>query len=194
MIVFLLAFFMVSCTLPVIEKPVDPPAPVGRSIDELLKLDTKLFPETPYWDKEYDEIALATLKEFPVKKLPCDPLVTLVGIAKAESGLKKNSTYMEPAPLNYSSDGLFQLSIQDESWAKCGFKTKADVRHPLRNIYCAIKIMSSYEKKWPERNFYEAQGAYWSVLRWNKFPKWAGKKQDGWLRVKKYWESQGCKL
>lgn len=157
-------------------------------IDALLAKDPTQYPKVG-WVDDYDKIILATLKLYPVKNLPCDPLVTIAGIVKAESDFNKNSTYMEGAPLYYSSDGLLQLSIQDEDWAHCGLKSKQDLYNPIRNLYCGIKIMN-YNDAHHTGNFYQVQGHYWSTVR--RLEDWPGKDQGGWQTVKAYWQGQRC--
>lgn len=169
-----------------------PIEPTKSALDIVNASDPSKYPETPHWNDDYDAIILATLKEYPVKKMPCSPLVTIAGIVKAESGFKKSSTYHEPPPLGIDSIGLLQMSVEDENWAKCGFKSVADVKNPIRNLYCGIKTMNRYEQKWPEKNFYQAQGAYWAVVRRAEY--WPGKPQGGWKTVRAYWEKQGCKI
>lgn len=175
-----------------LEKPTIITNPVD-TIESLLAIDPAKYPSEAHWDADYDKIILLTLKKYPVKNLPCDPLLTLAGIVKAESSFHKNSTYMEGAPLFYSSDGLLQLSIQDEDWAKCGLKSKQDLYNPIRNLYCGIKIMN-YNDAHRSGSFYEVQGAYWATIRWNKYPKWAGKSQGGWNTVREYWKSKNCEV
>lgn len=154
--------------------------------------DPSKYPETAHWSPDYEAIVLATLKEYPVKKLPCDPIVTFKGIVNAESGFKKSSRYLES--FGVYSIGLMQLSVSDEKRYFCGFKTEADVINPIRNLYCGVKVFNTLENKYPNENFYEYGGRYFSTLRWNKFAKWEGKTQSGWERVRKYWSNLGCEI
>jgi hypothetical protein len=188
---YLLMLLLGACqTTPPIKVPEPSPEEV---IEKLLATDAAKYPETRHWDNDYDAIIDATLKVYPVKKFPCDPLVTMAGIVLAESGFKRSTKYMEPK-LKYYSRGLLQLSVEDESWAKCGIGTVEAINHPIRNLYCGIKLMNRYETKWPTRNFFEAQGAYWSTVRWDKYPMWKGKTQGGVKTVLKYWRDNGCQI
>lgn len=143
------------------------------------------------WDPRYSEIIKLLLSTYQVK-FPCNAELTLKGIINAESGFNNASYYMEPAPLNKYSIGFFQLSLSDAKYYGCLFKTEKEIENPVYNLDCAIKIMHKLQTKYPTLSFYEAQGKYWSVLRWNKYSVWAGKTQSGWERVRKYWANAGC--
>jgi hypothetical protein len=160
-------------------------------VDKLLAIDPAKFPETPHWAvPEYEQIILETLKLFPVKQLPCSPIVTFKGIVNAESSFKKSSRYLES--FGVYSIGLMQLSVSDEKRYFCGFKTEADVINPIRNLYCGVKVFHTLENKYPKESFYEYGGRYFSTLRWDRYPVWKGKTQSGWNRVRDYWKKNGC--
>jgi hypothetical protein len=92
------------------------------------------------------------------------------------------------------SEGLLQLSYQDEPWAKCGFDYKKDkdkhladlknrvklnkqswkslhpdktILNPERNLICGIKIMNYRvnHKKLQGQEFQKMMGAYWAAIR-----------------------------
>lgn len=174
------------------QAPKQPVVSHKTALEIVTASDPSKYPETAYWDSSYEEIILATLKEYPVKKLPCEPIVTFKGIVNAESGFKKSSRYLES--FGVYSIGLMQLSVSDEKRYPCGFKTEVNVLNPIQNLYCSVIIMNTLEKKYPDISFYEAQGKYWSTLRWDKFKVWEGKTQSGVNRVLKYWGTNGCKL
>jgi hypothetical protein len=185
--IILLAAFSSKKPVPV-EQVISP----QEKVDALLAIDPTKFPETPHWAvPEYDQIILETLKLLPVK-MPCDPITTIKGMVQAESSFKKNSMYLES--FGVYSIGLMQLSVEDEKRYHCGFKTQADVKHPIRNLYCTIKIMNKLQTLYPNENFFEAQGRYWSTARWDRYAKWKGKSQGGVKRVLAYWKSNGCNV
>lgn len=88
----------------------------------------------------------------------------LAAMAKFESGFDPNQVYRESFGVN--SIGLLQLSVSDKAYG-CAFKTEADVKDPIKNIQCAVKIL----KKWVLSDGVISSGSnkggarYWSVLR-----------------------------
>jgi hypothetical protein len=187
----ILALALVSC-VPTVKQdaPIEVVPTPQELVDKLLSIDPARFPETPHWGPEYEQIILETLKLFPVKQLPCEPITTFKGIVNAESGFKKSSRYLES--FGVYSIGLMQLSVSDEKRYFCGFKTEADVINPIRNLYCSVKVFNTLENKYPKESFYEYGGRYFSTLRWNKYKVWEGKTQSGWQRVRDYWQKNGC--
>lgn len=103
----------------------------------------------------------------------------MVAIAKYESSLNPKAFYMEPAPLNYHSIGLYQLSYEDNrGYPDCKLdKSKKNLEDPVVNIHCSFVIM----KKLLKDGSISAPSApwkglsrYWSVMR--------PKKKDGSAR------------
>lgn len=93
-------------------------------------------------------------------------------MAYFESGWNTNSTFHEPAPLNYDSAGLLQLSTVDaknyKSIPQCALiATVAGLRDPLKNLDCGIRIMARLIGKDSAITTTANKGAaaYWSVLR-----------------------------
>ena len=160
--------------------PVPGPS-VGPSIEDLLKKDASSYP-LKGWHSDYDKILQATSKKFPVE-VPCDdvPLFFKAIAFKETSGFNRNSSYMEPPPLGYTSDGLLQLSIEDERAYKCGFTTRESVRHPIRNLYCGVKILARIQSlsKFKGKSIYYQAGQYWSVMRdFGNWPKANGRLKE----------------
>lgn len=120
------------------------------------------------------------------------------GVAKYESNYKPLSLYWESSlgkdsatKLPVVSEGMLQLSYQDEVWAHCGFDAKLDAKaiaddyakkpfgkhtwfsvhpektilDPIRNLTCGIRIMDWRISHYPGRNFQENMGKYWATIR-----------------------------
>ena len=115
----------------------------------------------------YDQLILSTIKDYPLPKLPCDPVTFIKAIVKAESDYNPNSVYKEPAPLNNLSIGLMQLSLTDQkNWKlDCGWKTEEDLKNGASNISCGIKLLSKLCAKYPKEDILTCGGKYWSTLR-----------------------------
>jgi Transglycosylase SLT domain len=180
---FLCALFIASCT-PVIPTP--PPEVVVAKplLEDLLNTEASAWPTTG-WVEDYSFTVQETLKIAPIAKLPCkDGAAVFKSIAKAESGFKRETVYREPAPLNNNSIGLLQLSFTDQKnyGIYCKWANEEDLKHPIRNLYCGVRMLSILEKKNPTLNFYQYGGKYWSVLRALEF--WPGKSQSGYERFK----------
>ena len=98
--------------------------------------------------------------------------VTLMAsISFPESGYDTETVFMEPAPLNKNSVGLFQLSYDDKRHGGgCDFSGSSRdeylLKDPLRNIRCAATIMQNQIERsgtlWPRKAY------YWSVLSSSK--------------------------
>lgn len=127
------------------------------------------------WDKAlYDE--LAALPDVEIPGLPCKKLKTkdcvaqLMSImAKYESGFDPKNVYHEPPPLGVDSIGLFQLSIESEK-SLCSLKSKDDLKEPITNIKCAVKVLSKWVQKdgvlfGGQKGAWRGGSRYWSVLR-----------------------------
>jgi hypothetical protein len=170
-------YILLILTLPACITPVPKP-----TLQDLLATQISKWPTTG-WLAEYDFTVQETLKLAPIAKLPCSN--TFQAIAKAESNFKRDTVYMEPAPLHINSIGLLQLSLSDQKNYKldCKWKTEEDLKHPIKNLYCGVQILSALERKYPALNFYQYGGKYWSTLRQAKY--WPGKKQSGYERFKK---------
>lgn len=84
-----------------------------------------------------------------------------VGMMLFESSWNPKLRFFE-TEMGYYSEGLFQLSVIDESWIKCGL-TKTSILTPIVNIKCGVKVMARqvYKKK----KVFLKEGVYWSVIR-----------------------------
>lgn len=105
-------------------------------------------------------------------------------MARYESGCNPNADSLEPSssfpnpdPLTgqpVRSEGLCQLSYQDEQWYKqsngtCDFDYAArDIRDPTKNINCCVYIMS---RQFDRTNTVATPGSYWSILRNGQYSK-----------------------
>lgn len=161
---YFILLFLISCSE--IQKKIDADAPTNHH-SELKKLLLTSQDNYPLkgWHEDYSKVIELSVKDFPIS-VPCDnPVLFWQSVALPESAFNRRSTYNEPAPLNYQSLGLLQLSLEDESWAHCGFKTKQDVYHPIRNLYCGVKILNMLQTKHAGKSIYWQGGQYWSVLR-----------------------------
>ena len=94
----------------------------------------------------------------------------LGSMAKWESGFDPNQVYRESFGVN--SIGLLQLSVSDKAYG-CDFKTEADVKDPLKNISCAVRIMEKWTLKDGVISTPANKGSarYWAVLRSPKLSK-----------------------
>lgn len=175
-------FILSACTTPIVPQPT--PEPPKPTLQDLLATPASQWP-LQGWVPEYDFVIRETLKISPITKMPCDGPTTFRAIAKAESSFKRETMYMEPAPLNKYSIGLLQLSLADQKNYRidCLWKTEDDLKHPIRNLYCGVQMMSILERKNPTLNFYQYGGKYFSTLR--RLQDWPGKKQSGYERFKK---------
>lgn len=118
-------------------------------------------------------------------------------VAKFESSRNPWTMYWEKTMGNDDvtglitvSEGLTQLSYQDEPWAKCGFDWKKDkdahtadikdkpvgksswlskrqktINEPERNLICANKIAVIRLTKSTSKTFTAIMGAYWAAIR-----------------------------
>ncbi|WP_155847407.1 transglycosylase SLT domain-containing protein [Asticcacaulis sp. AC402] len=94
-----------------------------------------------------------------------------VAIAKFESNYNPRKIYLEPAPLNVNSVGLFQLSYEDGfTWCVLNRASKS-LEDPVNNIRCAIPKMARLVAKdkvvTAGSTGANAQGLarYWSTVR-----------------------------
>lgn len=73
------------------------------------------------------------------------------------------------------SEGLFQMSYQDEPWAKCGFDWSLDnylddtdpkktILDPFINMSCGVKVMARQVKQKGRFILGKGEGAYWAVI------------------------------
>lgn len=107
----------------------------------------------------------------------------------AESGGNPKAVYMEPAPLNYESIGLFQLSPEDHrGYPKCSDK-REDYFDPVKNTECKDAIVEKLRAKYPSLGYQLALGKYWSCLRG---PEWGDKQRSGFNRFKSYALQKNC--
>lgn len=182
---FLILLLVASCaTLPEVPKP---------KVKTIADYSAETYP-VKGWDARYSEVIAMLQKQTPIES-PCQSVETfLKAIINAESSFNNASRYMEPAPLSQLSIGLFQLSLTDNKNHGCTFLSEKDIENPIKNIDCAFKIFVDLKKRLPTQNLWERGGAYWSVLRDAKWPKWKNKNQSGFIRFKKYAEANGCPL
>jgi hypothetical protein len=174
--------------------PTVPPEPRPEDIIEtLLSKPADSYP-VKGWVDDYTTILNETAKVFPVQ-VPCGSVALFFKAlaSKETTGFNRSTSFMEPPPLGYTSDGLLQLSIEDEGTYRCGFRNRADVRHPIRNLYCGVKILSRIQglTKFKGKSIYYQAGQYWSVMRdFGNWPKANGRLKD----VKAYFNahSKGC--
>jgi hypothetical protein len=154
-----------ACTTPP-EIKAPEPSP-SETIEKLLSKPADSYP-VKGWHDDYDKILETTAKVFPVQ-VPCGSVALFFkAIASEETtGFNRSTSFMEPPPLGYTSDGLLQLSIEDEGTYRCGFRTRTDVRHPIRNLYCGVKILSRIQSlsRFKGKSIYYQAGQYWSVMR-----------------------------
>ncbi len=107
----------------------------------------------------------------------------------AESGCSNTSVYKEPAPLNYESIGLYQLSPEDHrGYPECS-PNRADYFIAEKNTECKNAIEKKLRSKYPTLSYQLALGKYWSVLRG---PEWGDKQRTGFARFKSYAAKKGC--
>lgn len=88
-------------------------------------------------------------------------------VAKKESDFDPNQSYPEGPPLNYNSVGLFQLSQnpQAQECNKEGARNEQDLKNPILNIRCGIRIMGERIASYGKLAGKQGAGSYWSVLR-----------------------------
>ena len=94
-------------------------------------------------------------------------LLIVGATVKFESSFRPHTTAMEPAPLNYNSVGLLQLSHNSRA-KECvqeGARSEADLKKAELNLCCGIRIMSNQVAKHKSLGGRRGAGAYWSVLR-----------------------------
>lgn len=86
-----------------------------------------------------------------------------VAMALHESAFNPKTDYFEKT-MGYYSRGLYQLSYEDESWAKCGLDKKTgNIYKPEVNISCAVKIMARQVKS--KQAVFVSKGVYWAVIK-----------------------------
>jgi hypothetical protein len=120
---------------------------------------------------------------------PCSYDVFWWAVCMAESGCSNTSVYKEPAPLNYESIGLYQLSPEDHrGYPECS-PNRADYFIAEKNTECKNAIEKKLRSKYPTLSYQLALGKYWSVLRG---PEWGDKQRTGFARFKSYAAKKGC--
>lgn len=85
----------------------------------------------------------------------------MVAVSYFESAWDPSTRYFEKT-MGYYSEGLFQLSVVDEEWAKCGL-TQDNILFPIPNIKCAVAIMARQIRK--KHEVLLNKGMYWAVIR-----------------------------
>jgi len=162
------------------------------TLEQLLSIPQENYP-LKGWHPDYDLAIELAAKQFSID-VPChNPKLFFKSLAFPESAYDRRSTYREPQPLGYDSLGLLQLSLEDEKVYKCGFKTREDVYHPIRNLYCGVKILNMLQTKHAGKSIYWQGGQYWSVLR--NPENWPKRKNfDGLKAFKDNMRKGGCNL
>jgi hypothetical protein len=96
-------------------------------------------------------------------------------MVKYESSFNPKSFYMEPAPLNYYSIGLYQLSYEDsKSYPGCKLdKASKNLEDGVTNIKCAVIILSKLVNRdnriaGIKPGSWKGGARYWAVLRHDK--------------------------
>lgn len=170
-------------------------APSGPSLSDLMSTKASQWPLVG-WVPEYDIAVKQAAKGLPFPAFPCgkDVVSVVKAMASAESSFKRTTVYQEPPPPKgpgTKSIGLLQLSLGDQKNYKldCGWKSDEDIKHPIKNLYCGVNMLSKLHQKYPKESFYRSGGRYWSVLRSKTEPAWAEKNQSGHQRFLK---ALGC--
>lgn len=100
-------------------------------------------------------------------------------MAKFESNFKPETEYKEnfkDTKGNYIiSTGLLQISLESSKGYGCGMTSQADLKDPLKNISCAVKIL----ERWIVRDGriagnvagWKGASRYWSTMRGNSLKK-----------------------
>jgi hypothetical protein len=124
-----------------------------------------------------DTIVTKDAKEFGYKtgiNLTAFYAKILVKMAYYESKYSPSTVYRESFGVN--STGLYQISIQSANYSKrgnCGFKNEAELKDPIKNIKCAVKIFTALIKERGDNSIagkslskgWLGASRYWSVLR-----------------------------
>lgn len=85
-------------------------------------------------------------------------------VALYESKWDPADVFNEPAPLNYPSIGLLQLSYEDHAgYSFCPAKGSKDLKDPLVNLDCGIRILANQVNKRGALTL--SSGVYWSTLK-----------------------------
>lgn len=168
LVVFL---FLIGCTTTVVQKS---PEPLP-----------KLSWNKPEWDQKLYTDVQANLELFSKAKdieSFCPKYHSLsegekvhaiseliVGMVRYESNFKPNTKFMEPAPLNYESIGLLQLSYEDKrGYPNCNLdRAKKNLEDPINNLDCGLKIMAKLLTRHGVLSSPDHKGlsAYWAVMR-----------------------------
>lgn len=179
LILGLLLLLATSCTTP--QAPAPAPKPVSKALS---------WGKTE-WDAPLIEMITSNLASLekaqdiasfcPKYKLLADDVKPVfwaelvVAIAKYESNWNPTTRYMEPAPLNYESLGLLQLSYEDQkAYPFCKLdRASKNLFNPLVNLKCGVGIMARLIAK--DAVIAKGQGSssrglarYWSVMRENR--------------------------
>jgi len=122
--------------------------------------------------------------------LPCKAADFWYAVRVAESNDNPRSVYMEPAPLNYESIGVYQLSPEDSARYSGCSKLRADYFDREKSEQCKDSIVAKLRRLYPTLSWSLALGKYWSVMRG---PEWGSKmRASGWNRLKTAAASRGC--
>lgn len=165
-LIFIFLFIGCSCAnqqIPVVETIVKPAQGLSWNM--------------PSWDvfmkdavnQHYENLSQAT--DFKVVCPNSDPFAKIewidafsefmVQVAFFESTWNPKNRYFETT-MGYYSEGLFQMSVVDESWVKCGF-TKESIVDPEVNTRCAVKTLGKQIAK--HKKIFISKGVYWAVIK-----------------------------
>lgn len=188
----LLILYGFSSKPPISNRPVPEIPPIivnNKTVEDFKK---QVYP-VKGWDSEYDKVLDILLKKMPLKT-PCETKLFLKAIISAESGFDNSVVFREPAPLNQNSIGFFQLSMTDKRGYGCDFTDEKSIQNPIRNLECGVMVLYKLQTINHTENIWQFGGRYFSTLRWNKYSKWSGKRQNGVNDVLTYLKGSGCAL
>lgn len=178
---YLLVFLLIAACTTLVQKPIEP-LPDGR-----IALSWETKPERREWSDHLTRKIMDSLSYYDNAKdieEMCPSYRSLderrkikaiaefwVALGKFESGWEPTTRFFETT-MGYYSEGLFQLSIPDEQWVKCGLN-KSNILEPLKNIECAHKIMiGQLKNKGKITLTRKERGFYWAPLiidgKWTK--------------------------
>lgn len=95
----------------------------------------------------------------------------IAGLAKFETyNFNPRDVSPEGAPLYYNSVGLFQLSHNRKAkeCVKEGARSEADLKKPLLNIKCAVRIMATLVANKGSIGGRKGAGGYWAPLQYSR--------------------------
>lgn len=168
----LLCILLVSCS----QITLKPPAPSNP-----VKISWEQYPENKLWsdfaynlldkelftsfDKAQDATQFCPKYQSLTRQQKIYVWVELLStVSKYESSWKPATVFNEPAPLNYPSIGLLQLSYEDHAgYPYCPAKGGKDLKDPLVNLDCGMRILANQVNK--KGKIILSSGVYWSTLK-----------------------------